>query len=60
MSRLPPVPGSRIEVYWPLDRQFYAGTVIPNCDRMKTRISYDDGQEEVLDLNDGGRERWRP
>ena len=49
-----PVPGSRIEVYWPLDQQFYASTVRRKKAGGKTRVVYDDGDEEMVDLNDRG------
>ncbi|XP_057454096.1 sister chromatid cohesion protein PDS5 homolog C-like [Lotus japonicus] len=49
--------GSRIEVWWPKDKTFYAG-VVASYDpvRGKHKILYDDGDEEVLNLN---KQRWK-
>ncbi|XP_043700226.1 muscle M-line assembly protein unc-89-like [Telopea speciosissima] len=48
--------GSRIKVYWPKDRIYYAG-VVSSFDRgkMKHKVSYDDGDVEILKLS---REKW--
>ncbi|XP_039070317.1 sister chromatid cohesion protein PDS5 homolog B-like isoform X1 [Hibiscus syriacus] len=48
--------GYRIKVWWPLDKQFYEGT-IKSYDPIKKKhvILYDDGDVEVLCLE---RERW--
>ncbi|KAE8689816.1 Calcium-dependent lipid-binding (CaLB domain) family protein [Hibiscus syriacus] len=48
--------GDRIKVWWPLDKQFYEGT-IKSYDPIKKKhvILYDDGDVEVLRLE---RERW--
>ena len=54
----PPVLGIRVEVYCPLDWRFYAGTVRKKAE-VKTRVVYDDGEEEMVDLNDRGKERCR-
>ncbi|XP_022147380.1 uncharacterized protein LOC111016321 isoform X2 [Momordica charantia] len=43
--------GRRIKVWWPLDRKFYEG-VVHSFDPVnkKHKVSYDDGDEEVLNL----------
>ncbi|TKY72277.1 Sister chromatid cohesion protein PDS5-like B [Spatholobus suberectus] len=48
--------GCRIKVWWPLDKQFYEGTV-KSYDPLKRKhvILYDDGDVEVLHLE---KERW--
>ncbi|XP_062088082.1 sister chromatid cohesion protein PDS5 homolog A [Humulus lupulus] len=48
--------GCRIKVWWPMDKQFYEGTV-KSFDTMKKKhvILYDDGDVEVLRLE---KERW--
>ncbi|CAD6227018.1 unnamed protein product [Miscanthus lutarioriparius] len=48
--------GSRIKVWWPDDKMFYAG-VIESFDSFskKHKVSYDDGDVEVLVLK---KERW--
>ncbi|XP_007026378.2 PREDICTED: sister chromatid cohesion protein PDS5 homolog A isoform X2 [Theobroma cacao] len=48
--------GHRIKVWWPMDKQFYAGTV-KSYDPIKRKhvVLYDDGDVEVLRLE---RERW--
>ncbi|CAN1177240.1 Sister chromatid cohesion protein PDS5 homolog A [Linum perenne] len=48
--------GNRIKVWWPMDKEFYAGTV-KSYDPLKGKhvILYDDGDIEVLRLD---RERW--
>ncbi|XP_041989798.1 sister chromatid cohesion protein PDS5 homolog A-like [Salvia splendens] len=50
--------GSRIKVWWPMDKKFYEG-VIKSFDTHKKKhvIVYDDGDVEVLRLD---RERWEP
>ena len=58
-DRITPVPGvgDMIEVYWPLDDEFYRGTVAAiNDDENKYHINYDDGDKEVLHMPD---EVWR-
>lgn len=50
-----PSVGNRLEVFWPIDQSFYPGTVSA-VDADGHHISYDDGDEEVLKLND---EVWR-
>ncbi|XWS18109.1 hypothetical protein CRYUN_Cryun32bG0013400 [Craigia yunnanensis] len=48
--------GYRIKVWWPMDKQFYEGTV-KSYDPIKRKhvVLYDDGDVEVLSLE---RERW--
>ncbi|KAG7536034.1 Armadillo-type fold [Arabidopsis suecica] len=48
--------GCRIEVWWPMDKRFYEGTV-KSYDSTKQRhvILYEDGDVEVLNLE---KERW--
>ncbi|KAJ7946454.1 sister chromatid cohesion protein PDS5-like A-A-like [Quillaja saponaria] len=48
--------GCRIKIWWPMDKQFYEGTV-KSYDSMKNKhvILYDDGDVEVLRLE---KERW--
>ncbi|XP_010441422.1 PREDICTED: sister chromatid cohesion protein PDS5 homolog A isoform X6 [Camelina sativa] len=48
--------GCRIEVWWPMDKRFYEGTV-KSYDSTKQRhvILYEDGDVEVLNLD---KERW--
>ncbi|KAF7803880.1 sister chromatid cohesion protein PDS5-like protein A-like isoform X2 [Senna tora] len=48
--------GCRIKVWWPMDKQFYEGTV-KSYDSLKGKhvILYDDGDVEVLRLD---KERW--
>ncbi|KAK7331159.1 hypothetical protein VNO77_25376 [Canavalia gladiata] len=48
--------GCRIKVWWPMDKQFYEGTV-KSYDPLKRKhvILYDDGDVEVLRLE---KERW--
>ncbi|XP_038896764.1 uncharacterized protein LOC120085017 isoform X2 [Benincasa hispida] len=43
--------GRRIKVWWPLDRMFYEG-VVRSFDpvKKKHKVSYDDGDEEILNL----------
>lgn len=49
--------GDAIEVYWPADKQYYAGRVAACKVRTGTyRIHYDDGEVEDLDL---AKELWR-
>ncbi|XP_020220399.1 sister chromatid cohesion protein PDS5 homolog A isoform X1 [Cajanus cajan] len=48
--------GCRIKVWWPLDKEFYEGTVKSyDPSKRKHVISYDDGDVEVLHLE---KERW--
>ncbi|KAL2341418.1 hypothetical protein Fmac_009358 [Flemingia macrophylla] len=48
--------GCRIKVWWPLDKEFYQGTVKAyDPAKRKHMILYDDGDVEVLQL---GKERW--
>ncbi|XVF24675.1 hypothetical protein REPUB_Repub13aG0147800 [Reevesia pubescens] len=49
--------GRRIKVWWPLDKTFYEG-VVASYDpiKMKHRVFYEDGDEEILNLR---RERWQ-
>ncbi|XP_020090102.1 sister chromatid cohesion protein PDS5 homolog A isoform X1 [Ananas comosus] len=48
--------GSRIKVWWPLDKQFYEG-IVQSYDAKKEKhvILYDDGDIEVLNL---AKEKW--
>ncbi|KAL8475229.1 hypothetical protein ACS0TY_031586 [Phlomoides rotata] len=48
--------GSKVKVWWPKDRMFYEG-IIASFDsaKKKHRVSYTDGDEEVLNLK---KERW--
>ncbi|XP_073139335.1 sister chromatid cohesion protein PDS5 homolog E-like isoform X2 [Henckelia pumila] len=46
----------RIQVWWPMDKAFYAGTVkVFDPVSKKHKIDYDDGEEEILNLR---KERW--
>ncbi|WVZ19027.1 hypothetical protein V8G54_006349 [Vigna mungo] len=49
--------GLRIKVWWPKDREFYKG-IIDSFDsaKKKHKVSYDDGEEEILNL---GKEKWK-
>ncbi|KAG0530542.1 hypothetical protein BDA96_05G195600 [Sorghum bicolor] len=48
--------GSRIKVWWPDDKMFYAGVVESfNASSKKHKVLYDDGDVEVLVLK---KERW--
>ncbi|KAK1293101.1 DNA mismatch repair protein MSH6 [Acorus calamus] len=48
--------GSRIKVWWPMDKEFYEGIVQSYDQGMKKHtILYDDGDVEVLQLD---KERW--
>ncbi|KAL5650079.1 hypothetical protein ACJX0J_040888, partial [Zea mays] len=48
--------GSRIKVWWPDDKMFYAGVVESfDASSKKHKVSYDDGDVEVLMLK---KERW--
>ncbi|XP_057429975.1 sister chromatid cohesion protein PDS5 homolog A-like [Lotus japonicus] len=48
--------GCRIKVWWPLDKQFYEGTVKSyDPSKRKHKISYDDGEVEELRLE---KEHW--
>ena len=53
-TNLPSVSDS-VYVYWPLDREFYTGTV-SGLDGGKHEITYDDGEMESLNLE---IETWR-
>lgn len=47
-------PGSRIEVYWPLDDIYYPATVIDSPDETRDgffHLLYDDGESETIDLS---------
>ncbi|KAG6598548.1 hypothetical protein SDJN03_08326, partial [Cucurbita argyrosperma subsp. sororia] len=48
--------GSKIKVWWPKDRMFYAG-VVESFDpgKRKHKVLYTDGDEEILNLK---KERW--
>ncbi|XP_075514314.1 sister chromatid cohesion protein PDS5 homolog D-like isoform X1 [Primulina tabacum] len=46
----------RIQVWWPMDKAFYPGTVKAfDPVSKKHKINYDDGEEEILNLR---KERW--
>ncbi|KAL2467066.1 hypothetical protein Adt_42917 [Abeliophyllum distichum] len=48
--------GSKIKVWWPMDKMFYEGVVQSfDTQTKKHEILYDDGDVEVLQLN---KERW--
>ncbi|KAL0709334.1 hypothetical protein Bca4012_016312 [Brassica carinata] len=48
--------GSKVRVWWPMDRKFYNGVVDSfNSRTKKHRVFYDDGEKEILDMN---KERW--
>ncbi|WOL19426.1 sister chromatid cohesion protein [Canna indica] len=48
--------GSRIKIWWPLDKRFYEGTVHSyDSGKKKHTILYDDGDVEVLQLS---TEKW--
>lgn len=51
-----PVIGDRISVFWPLDDQFYDGTVQSADDNGRFEIHYDDGDTENLELTN---EHWK-
>lgn len=52
-----PAVGDSIKVFWPLDNQYYNGTVANISDNNVFTISYDDG--EVEELPDMSKENWR-
>ncbi|GER35304.1 sister chromatid cohesion protein PDS5-like protein [Striga asiatica] len=48
--------GSKVRVWWPMDRKFYEGVVeYFDSVKKKHKVLYNDGEEEVLDLEG---ERW--
>ncbi|VVB14006.1 unnamed protein product [Arabis nemorensis] len=48
--------GSRIQVWWPMDRKFYKGVIESfGVSNKKHKVLYDDGDVENLNLN---KERW--
>ncbi|XP_073010251.1 sister chromatid cohesion protein PDS5 homolog A isoform X2 [Typha latifolia] len=50
------VVGSRIKVWWPLDKKFYEGVIQSyDSESKKHMVLYDDGDVEVLNL---GKEKW--
>ncbi len=49
-------PGSRVEVYWPIDDAWYPGKVGDTDEHSMTRVTYDDGDVEMLDMH---TERYR-
>ena len=51
-------PGDRIQVWWPLEKNWFAGTVQNLCTEEEGSVvlSYDDGDIEKLKM---GKERWR-
>lgn len=48
--------GDEIDFYWPLDRQFYPGTVNYITVDGQYKIEYDDGKDEILDIQ---KELWK-
>ncbi|XP_061365246.1 sister chromatid cohesion protein PDS5 homolog C-like [Gastrolobium bilobum] len=49
--------GLRVKVWWPKDREFYKGFVDSfDSSKKKHKVSYDDGDEEILNL---GKEKWK-
>ncbi len=53
-----PVVGDTIDVWWPLDKQFYRGTISEYFpDDLSHSVKYDDGDVERLKLHG---ETWRP
>ncbi|KAH7283493.1 hypothetical protein KP509_34G009800 [Ceratopteris richardii] len=47
----------KVQVYWPLDKRFYEGTIRSyNPDKNLHDVLYDDGDKETLNLK---KERWR-
>ena len=55
--RMNPKVGMRIEVYWPLEKKFFSGTLVEyNSGTGKYRIDYDDGDSEDLNLS---KEKWK-
>ena len=49
--------GSRVEVWWEGDSEWYAGTLTEKLEDGKDLIEYDDGEEEELDLLEYGKYR---
>ncbi|KAI9118313.1 hypothetical protein K1719_010645 [Acacia pycnantha] len=50
--------GSRVEVWWPDDHEFYTGTIESfDSAKKKHKVAYDDGDIEILNL---GKEIWKP
>ncbi|VVA91490.1 unnamed protein product [Arabis nemorensis] len=48
--------GKRVNVWWPLDEEFYEGVIQSYCIRKKThQVAYSDGDVENLNLK---KERW--
>jgi hypothetical protein len=49
--------GDRIEVWWPIDKAWFAATVVSVLEgEGKVEVSYDDGDVEMLQM---AQERWR-
>lgn len=40
--------GRRVEIYWPMDKAFYAGTLLEHRGGGKYKVKYDDGEEEII------------
>ncbi|KAK3259468.1 hypothetical protein CYMTET_31535, partial [Cymbomonas tetramitiformis] len=51
-ARPVPAGGARLEVYWPLDHDWYKGTVADVASTGQHHIQYDDGEEEWLQLSE--------
>eukprot|EP00854_Cymbomonas_tetramitiformis_P034200 gene34200-biopygen19794 len=49
-------PGSRVEVYWPIDDAWYPGEVGDTDEYQMTQVAYDDRDVEMLDMR---TERYR-
>lgn len=49
-------PGDKFSLYWPIADQFYSGSVSSVDSSGLCKISYDDGDVEILDMNE---EIWR-
>ncbi|GAB2223393.1 hypothetical protein Droror1_Dr00017534 [Drosera rotundifolia] len=47
--------GSRIKVWWPKDKTYYAGVIAEYIPEKQHKVTYDDGEEEILVLKD---EKW--
>ncbi|OAO97535.1 hypothetical protein AXX17_AT4G37790 [Arabidopsis thaliana] len=48
--------GSRVKIWWPLDRAYYEAVVISYCSaKERHRVRYIDGDEEILNMR---KEKW--
>ncbi|KAK7352651.1 hypothetical protein VNO80_18076 [Phaseolus coccineus] len=49
--------GFRVKVWWPKDHEFYKGVIVSfDSAKKKHKVSYDDGDEEILNL---WKEKWK-